>query len=282
MDNIKKIIYYWGLKLFPKYLMKHLYKINTGLFLDYNNIRTYNEKLQIIKLNSVKLHLDYFADKYKIREYIVAHNLERILPKLYGVYNNFNEINFNQLPNKFVLKLTHGWSYNVIVVNKDNINLNVLKKQINEWKKSKFGYFTGELHYLKIKPKIICEEYLEDSNGELKDYKILCFNGEPQIIQVDSNRFFEHRRDFFDTTWKSVDIQYGYEKNETIIPPPLNLSEMLKIAKKLSEGFAHVRVDLYSVNGKTYFGELTFTPTGGYKEFEPIEYNLELGKLIKL
>ncbi len=250
---------------------------------DIDNPTTFNEKLQWLKLYYKNPLLTLCADKYKVRDYVKKIIGKKYLTNLLGVYNNENKINFNKLPNKFILKINHGSGQNIICKNKLKLNEKDVKNKLKEWIKSSSNhyYFSYEWGYKNIKPKIICEEYLGDN---LLDYKIFCFSGKPICIGVDVGRFTNHRRNFYDLNWNYLNIEkFAYPKDDSFnIPKPPNLNEMLVVAKKLSSKFPFVRVDLYSTKGKTYFGEMTFYPGAGLDPFKPVEWDYEFGEMIKL
>ena len=172
--------------------------------LNLDNPLTFNEKIQWLKLYDSTPIKTFLADKYKVRNYIKKVIGEEYLIPIYGVYDNSEDINFDKLPNKFVIKYNHGSGFNIIVKNKTELNLESIKKRLNIWKKSKFGNNSVELHYRDIIPKIIIEKYMDDSTGELKDYKITCFNGKPEFIWIDSERYINHKRNLYDLNWNQL------------------------------------------------------------------------------
>lgn len=280
--KLKRRYYYGLIKIYPALAIRILYYKNTGKRLDLKKVKTYNEKIQWIKAYEITGLMKICADKLEMRRFINIIGLSELLPELYGSYNSIDEIKFEDFPNRFVLKLNHGWSFNILIEDKSKMNLKLVRKQISNWQSQKFGCLTGEVQYFDIKPKIICEEFLGRPYEEILDYKVLCFNGEPTVIQVDETRFSNHKRDFYDTSWNKLDIKYGYEWIESPLKKPPQLPELLEISHQISRFFKHVRVDFYIINSKIYLGELTFTPTAGYKEFFPDKYNEILGELIKI
>lgn len=281
-SRIRRRYYYELMKYNPIFAIKTLYYKNTGRKLDFEKLETYNEKIQWIKIFEVTDLMKLCADKLAMRQFIDVIGLTDNLPRLYATYKSSDEINFEELPNRFVLKLNHGWSFNILVEDKTKLDLKAVRRQINSWQAEKFGCLTGEAQYFNIVPKIICEEYLGDPYEEILDYKVLCFNGQPTIIQVDQTRFSNHRRNFYDISWNRLNIRYGYNSMDTPLKRPPQLDSLLTLSGKISKFFKHVRVDFYIVKNKIYIGELTFTPTAGYKEFFPVEYNLLLGNLINI
>ncbi|GAB6168198.1 ATP-grasp fold amidoligase family protein [Clostridium carnis] len=246
-----------------------------------NPITAY-DKMQYLKINKAFEGYSKYVDKYKVREYIASEIGEEYLVPLIGVYNNFNDIDFNKLPEKFVLKVNHSCGQNIICKNKEEFNQKAAKKYLTRWLKEDFYYRFREIQYKNIKPLIICEKYLEDKSGDLMDYKFTCSNGEPKFIQVDLCRYSEHKQKYYDLEWNELNWEYGFEKYKDEIEKPKNLDKMIELAKKLSNKFQFVRVDLYSVEDKVYFGELTFTPGAGLLIYKPEEINKFVGDLIDI
>ena len=260
------------------------FKLNTGRKLDLINPKTFNEKLQWLKLNDRNPQYTILVDKYEVRKYI-----EKILGKSYlipliGVWNKFEDIDFSKLPDQFVLKCTHNSGGNIICKDKSKFDIKKARKKINKNLNRNYYYRAREWPYKNVKPKIVCEKYIVDESGdELKDYKIFCFNGEPKIIQVDFNRFSDHKRNLYDINWNYIPVSYNYPTYPNIvIKKPKKLNEMIEIARLLSKDFPFIRVDLYSIHDKIYFGELTFFPEAGFAKFNPESYDKELGKWLKL
>ena len=244
------------------------------------NPKTFCEKLQWLKINGNLESYSKFVDKFDSREYVSAAIGDEYLIPLLGRWTQFKEIQFEKLPDRFVLKATHGCEYNYICTDKASLDMEKLEKQISGWLAEDYYKIDREAQYKNCRPSIICEQYLEDEFGELRDYKILCFNGKPRIIEVHTARFSQHTGDYFDTTWKRLDWKIGYKKFPGSIQKPDNLAGMLDAAEKLAKGFHFVRVDLYSVRQKIYFGELTFTPGNGLTYFG--EADKILGRMLDL
>ena len=275
MNSVLKIMY----KIMPRIYVQVLYYFNTKKRINLNKPRTYNEKIQWIKLYGLNDLEKKCSDKYTMRQYVEEKGFDKYLTKVYGVYTNVNDINFELLPSTCVLKNSSGWNNNYIW-NKDNSmgNIEHIKKMLLKWQKKKFGYWTAETQYFDLLPIIICEEYL--GGEELIDYKFLCFKGEVILIQVDFSRYSEHKRNFYNTIWELQNITYGYPIMDKEFDKPDNFEEMLAIARELSRDFIHVRIDMYNINGRILIGEMTFTPTAGYKEFFPSWINEYLGEQI--
>lgn len=267
-----------------KYItLKYFYKI--GKKLDFNNINTFNEKLQWLKLYDRNPKYTRMVDKYEAKEYVgEIIGKEHIIPTV-GIYNNFNEIKWENIPNEFVIKCTHDSGGLVICKEKKEFNIRDARKKINKSLKQNYYYQGREWPYKNIKPRIIIEEYIKDTKSkDLKDYKIFCFNGKPQLILVCSNRNGAFKNtDFYDIDWNLMPFtRQNHTNNPKGIEKPKKLEEMLNIAEKLSKDIPFVRVDLYEVNGKIYFGELTFYPSSGFEGFNPVEYDKILGDMLEL
>lgn len=246
---------------------------------DIDNPKTYRQKIQSSKLynNKIKTHL---TDKVTVREWIKEKIGEEYLVPIIGIYESENDINFETLPSCFVIKMNHSSGMNIIVKNKEDIDYCLIREKIKKWKKINFAYKIGlQLQYKDIKPQIIIEEYIEDSNHELNDYKFICFNGTVYYCWVDVDRFGDHRRNIYDLNWKLQPFRQYYDNSDYEIDKPINFDKMINIANILCQGFDHVRVDLYNVDGKIYFSEMTFTNGNGYEEIIPNEYDLILGNL---
>ena len=268
-----------------KIYLKLLFKERTNNKLNLKKPLSFNEKLQWLKLNNRKDIYTKMVDKYEVKKYVSKIiGEEYIIPTL-GIYDSFDEINFNKLPNQFVIKCTHDSGSTIICKDKSEFNIEKAKKKINKALKQNYYYGSREWPYKNVKPRIIIEQYMVDESGiELKDYKIFNFNGISRLIQVDFGRFKEHKRNFYDINWnyiKELSIQYPTDQN-TIIKKPENLEKMIELAQKLSQDIPHLRTDFYSINGKIYFGELTFYHGSGFEKFEPEDWNYKLGKWIDL
>lgn len=262
--------------------VKYQYKNRMGKSLDLKNPILFNEKLQWLKVNWRDDLATRCADKFAVREFIKDRIEDDILTPLYGVYERPEDINFDELPNEFVLKVTHGWGEIIVCRDKTKLDINQTIKQLkNDLKRS--HYLSGrEWVYKNIPPRIVCEKYIDENGQSPKDYKIFCFNGKPQIIQVDIGRFVDHHRNIYDVNWRKLHLELTYKNSVEPLEKPKELDKMLYYAKKLSAEFPFVRTDFYHVNNKIYFGELTFYPENGNGVFKPEFYNRELGGLLKL
>ena len=257
----------------------------TGEILDLQNPQTFNEKIQWLKLYDSTPLKTKLADKFLVRDYVKEKIGEQYLIPLLGSWDNFDDIDFDKLPNQFVLKCNHGCGYNLIVYDKNNFNLNKSRETITSWLQENYAFRAGfEMQYDQIQHKIIAEKYLENAKRELYDYKIWCFNGKPKYIQYLSNRHTDGlKMTFYDTAWKKQKFSYSYPLNTQTINKPNNLEEMISLAEKLADSFDHARIDFYRLNdGKIYFGEITFTSMSGVCKWEPEQTDHEMGNLIKL
>ena len=272
-------------KELEKFVSK-IYEERQGRNIDWNNLEDYSEKMQWAKIYDRDRRKTLCADKYKVRKWVARRIGEEYLIPLLGVWNNYSEIDFDSLPNKFVLKTNHGSRDTVIVTDKNNMSLTKKISMRNCIEISLLRDYStryGEMHYSKIPPKIIAEKLMVSKSGEpLNDYKFLCFDGVPYFCWVDVDRFSNHRRNVYDMEWNLQPWNQGFENAEYPVEKPENFDEMIRLVKKLAKGFSHVRVDLYNIDGKIYFGEMTFTNASGFEPFTPPEADRMLGDLWKL
>ncbi|WP_448379491.1 ATP-grasp fold amidoligase family protein [Fervidobacterium sp.] len=273
-------------RLIPdKAYLKLKYRIIFGKKLNLNNPQTFNEKLQWLKLYDRNPMYTMLTDKYEVRKYVAEVIGEEHLIPLLGVWERFEEIDFDKLPNEFVLKPTHTSGDIFICKDKSKVDLTELRKIVNKWLKREYYWFHREWPYKNIKPRIIAEKYMVDDSGvELKDYKFMCFNGKPKILFVASNRHLEGgvKIDFYDLDWNLLPFERHYKRSGKVMPKPRSFNKMIEIAEKLSQGIPFVRVDLYEVDGHPYFGELTFYPGAGFEEFTPEEWDYIIGSWLQL
>lgn len=277
-----------------KYLMRFLpdklyiqayYFARFKKFCNLKNPRTFNEKINWLKLHDHNPMYPTMVDKCEAKKYVA--NIigeQHIIPTL-GVWNSFDEIDFDTLPNQFVLKCTHDCGGYVIIRDKAKMNKAAVKKKLEAALSQNFYYIAREWQYKNLKSRIIAEprmDVLEDEDGLNKggmtDYKFFCFNGEPLFLYVSNERI-----SFLNLDWSFAEFQRSdYRQFDELPPKPSCLDEMIEIARKLSEGLPFVRVDLYEVNHTVYFSELTLTPGGGFIPFEPKEWDEKLGELLDL
>lgn len=252
--------------------------------LNLDNPQTFNEKLQWLKLYDRKSEYRMMSDKYAVREYIAEKIGDEYLIPLLGVWDRVEDIDFGVLPKQFVLKCNHDSAGLVICKDKSKLNITRAKKKLKKCLENDYFWAGREDNYRVVEKKIIAEKYMTDGDkDELTDYKFFCFNGNPEFVQVDSGRFSKHIRNFYDTSWNFIDVQNGCMNDRTaFIPRPSNFNKMLEIAKTLSKGLTHVRVDLYDVSNQIYFGELTFHHGGGCMSIVPELYDKKWGEFLKI
>ncbi|MBG9544834.1 carbonic anhydrase [Cytobacillus firmus] len=250
-----------------------------------DNPKRYTEKLQWCKIHYSTPLMSKCSDKFEVREYIQSKGCANILNELYGVFSDVNEIDFNKLPNSFVLKANNGSGTNVFVKDKNSINIEEVKRELKSWLRPKKGSVYREMHYCDIEPKIVIEKLLKDNNNpdeSINDYKFLCFNGEAKYVVLDVDRFSKHKRNIYDTQWNYLGIDTDCRSFGDVVPKPEGLEEMLKVANILSRDFPAVRVDLYWIDGRVYFGEMTFFPWSGFVNFSPDNFDFVMGEKFKL
>lgn len=242
--------------------------------------KTFSEKMQYLKKHPVSPDEKMLADKYEVREYIKKVIGEQYLIPLVGdgIYDNAYNINFDNLPDNFVLKLTKGSGYNIICANKSELDYTKVQKKLSKWLKVNPYYMSREKQY-KGKSRIISELMLEYN---ITDYKFFCFNGKPEYVELYIDRQKEHKKIFYDMNWLRMPFTTANDNCDIDIEKPEKFEELYGVAKMLSKGFSFVRVDLYIHKQKIYFGELTFYPAGGYTPITPREWEYKLGELIKI
>lgn len=269
-----------------KYIKKQ-FKLKKGYELDLENPKTFNEKLQWLKLNDRKPEYTNMVDKYMMREYVSDKIGEKYLTPLIGVWENSDDINFDELPNKFVLKCNHNSGTGMyICTDKKKLNIKKVKKELNKGLKENYYLTSREWPYKNVKRRIICEEYMIDndrSDNSLTDYKFFCFNGIPKFMYI-SQELIDDSADYYDMNFKQIDLKL----DKSIPKSGLKRSKlecfekMKEVAKILSENTKFLRVDFYYIEGQIKVGELTFYHNAGYTPIEDYETDLKLGNLIDL
>lgn len=272
-------------KLYPSILAQDFQK-RQGRPLDFANLKTYTEKLQWLKLYDATPLKSRLADKFLVRSWVTEKIGEQYLIPLLGVWDNFDDIDFNALPERFILKCNHGSGMNYVVRDKHSFDKQRARERFNAWLAQDFGLRFLELHYTRIKRKIIAEKFMQDGDApDLTDYKFWCFGGKPFVIQCENERSTHLKFTYFDMNWKPTDIErsdHPRSEHPEKIPCPKNFDLMKELAAKLAEGFAFVRVDFYEIGGRVYFGEMTFTPGAGNFSFKSEGTDEHLGSLLTL
>ena len=269
----------------PSLYVKVYYEYYTGKKLNLDTPIEFNEKIQWLKVNYKNPVLNQLVDKYAVRAYVIERVGAQYLNTLIGVYDKVSDVDLVQLPNKFVIKGVHGCHFNLIVPDKEKLNRLQARWLMRKWM-SKNQYYRGGLEwaYKDVRPRLIAETFLEQLGHEsINDYKFFCFNGIPKFVQVDQDRFEAHQRCFYTMDWEKLPfITQGFKRYEGPMDPPPNFSEMKEVATRLAGDFPFVRVDLYNLEGRILFGEMTFYPADGRKDFEPDIYNKIIGDYLVL
>ncbi len=268
-----------------KYL-RFMWRLKTGKKLNLDTPQTYNEKLQWLKLYDRKPIYTNIVDKILVKEWVkdTLKDNSYIIPT-FAVWDNVDDINLKDLPDRFVLKTNNGSSSAGVIIckNRNKFDINEAKRKLSKSQNNSVWKDMREWPYKDIKPKVFAEQYLEDASGELTDYKFFCFDGMVKALFIGTERFSkEVKFDFFDADFNHLDLYQIHPMSGKQIPKPDCFDEMKALAAKLSKGFPHVRVDLYNVNGRIYFGELTFFHHGGFAPFHPEKWDYEFGSWIHL
>lgn len=269
--------------------LKWEYYLRTGKHLDLDHPKTFNEKIQWLKLHNTSEECTRSVDKYEVRQ-LIAEKIggEYLIPKL-GCWESFEDIDFDKLPNQFVLKCTHDSGSVVICRDKSSFNKRAAMAKLETAMKHNFFWRGREYPYKNVKPRIICERLMKDNKSDdLVDYKFFCFDGQPKVLFYASERFTSKDKvakfDFYDMDLNHMPIKSKGHENSAILPAvsPKIFTKMKELCCVLSAGYPHVRVDFYVINDKIYFGEITFHHDGGFVQLEPEEWNTTFGNWIKL
>lgn len=273
--NIKKILrHILGMKNYTKLIFRFIH----GYSLNLENPLSLSQKINWVKLNCNLESLAPFVDKYDVRDFVKKRVGEKYLIPLIGIYERFDQIDFHSLPKSFAMKATHGSNWNILVKDKDQIDWNAARTQMNKWLKLNYYNINLEAVYKNLKGRIIIEELLQDSSGDLKDFKFYCYNGAPRGAHVDFHRYGNHQYRVYDAQWNEFIKENFKEKPPPVIPKPGKFEELSDVCHKLSRGFSFVRVDLYYTDERIYFGEMTFTPGDGLEVFDPVKSDFYLGE----
>ena len=273
----------YGKLYYDRQYLLYYYKTRTGCDLNIDNPRSFNEKLQWLKLNDRKPQYTELVDKASFKQHIIRRFGAEYVIRSLGEWKRYEDIDFRLLPRNFVLKCTHDSGSIIVVQNKDMFDHEKAKKRLNQCLGINYYWLSREWPYRNASRNIIAEEYISDDGSELKDYKLFCFNGEVKLIQVDFDRFKDHKRNIYDTNWNYIPLAIEFPSSpKTVISEPKCLNDMISMASDLSRNIPHVRVDFYVVNEKPLVGEMTFYHGGGIERFMPEEWNDRIGGWIKI
>jgi len=266
-----------------KYFLEYIFYKKMKYPLNLREPKTFNEKINWIKLYDRNPLYIQLSDKSLVREYVEKRIGKDYLNEILGIYDSPFDIPWETLPDKFVIKTTHGSGWNIHCINKPDFDIQISIQKLTKWLNTNFYKISREWQYKNIKPRILIEKYIQgDPELDLVDYRFFCKNGNPQIIQTEIDTYSNHTRAFFDTDWHQLPFSYNYPITKKVVPRPWNFEQMLQIAKNLTNDFHFCRVDLYNNDGNIIFGEMTFTPYAGFANFTPKEYDLILGNLFDL
>lgn len=268
-----------------EFYLKVLFRLHFGYWPNFRNPKTFSEKINWLKLNNIHPEYSRLVDKYEVKKFVASViGEEYIIPTL-GLWNSVDEIDWEKLPQQFVLKSTSDSGSIVICKDKSQLNIDFAKSKLKNLGRRDYAKISKEYPYKNVPHRYIAEAYLEDESGfELKDYKFFCFNGNPKFFKVDFNRQTIHRANYYNLDWVLLpfyEVVCPCDSERTFLKPP-HFDQMVNIASCLSRGMPFVRIDLYNVNGKIYFGEITFFPNSGMGKIEPEEWDFRLGEYLKL
>ncbi|MBR4325276.1 MAG: glycosyl transferase [Bacteroidales bacterium] len=285
MQTFAKLVCRCGSFLPDKVYLKMQFRAIMGKKLDLKNPKTFNEKLQWLKLYDRKSEYTTMVDKYLVKKY-VADKIgdEYIIPTL-GVWNSADEIDFDSLPKQFVLKCNHNSGGLVICKDKSKLDIAEVKEKLSHALREDYYIKGREFPYKNVQRKIIAEKFMVDESGfELKDYKFFCFDGQPKFFKIDFGRFKEHRANYYDMDGNLLPFAEVecMPNPERCFKLPSNFKDMINIVSALSTNISFVRIDLYNINGQIYFGEITFYPASGFGIIDPVEWDEKIGSWIKL
>lgn len=286
LDFFETIEYYRRHFVDPNKYIYKVFRHRMGCDLDLQNPKTYSEKLQWMKLYDHNPLYTQLVDKYEVKKYIAEKIGDQYIIPTIGCWDNVEDIDFDSLPDKFVLKCTHDSGGLAICKDKNSFDVRKAKKKLKKSLKRNFYYMGFEWPYKNVKPRIIAEQYMEDSKTkELRDYKFFCFNGEVKALFIATERQKEGedvKFDFFDTSYNHLPFRQGHENAKVLPEKPVCFEKMKHLATRLSVGLPQVRVDFYEVDGKVYFGEMTFFHHGGWTKFDPEEWDAIFGSWFTL
>lgn len=261
-----------------------LYKGYCGHLPNLEHPTKFSEKMQWMKLHYRNELMPIVGDKYTVRKYLEDLGYGHLLNELIAVYDDVCQIRPEELPERFVMKASHASGWNLIVKDKSKVSWAIWRKHFRYWLSHDIAWNGREWHYAVMKPRIVCEKYLEDNSGDLMDYKFYCFDGEPRFLQVNVGRGTAHStQNYYDLDWKLLPFGKSQPHNPNLhVERPDHFDEMVSLARELTKPFPYVRFDLYEANGKVYFGEFTFFPCSGMPDFIPSEWDDKVGDMLSL
>lgn len=278
--------------LSDKYYIMFQYRRITGKKLDLTHPRTFNEKLQVYKLYYRNDIMHQCVDKIEVRQYVTqklgAERANDILIPMFAYGDSFDEIDWDRLPNRFIIKLSNAYSFNKIILDKRKENREQIKKMFDKFAKSDHYYVAREWAYKGVKNRVLVEQLIEHEGELPEDYKFFCFDGKVECIAVSSGSMTNAKKNhnfmknIYDINWQLIDARMDQENNPVLDAKPTRFDDMIAIAEKLSEDFPHARIDFYYVNHKIYFGEITFYHGAGYQPTEPETFELRLGDRLNI
>ncbi len=273
--------------IFPdKWVIKCQYRALVGRWPNLKNPKRFSEKIDWYKLYYRDPLMTQCVDKHLEKDYLKEKGFEDYVPKTLQVKDRIEEIDFDKLPASFIIKCNNGYGNNVIVHDKSKMDIESIYRTFNEWHSTTPVVFGREWAFINVVPKIMVEELLVSKDGtqkgDLNDYKVMCFNGEPRVVWVDIDRYSNHCRNFYDLQWNQLPVESDCPVSKAPVPKPYGLEKMIEIAGVLAKDFPFVRVDFYSVNNRVYIGEMTFYPWSGCVNYKPDSFDFELGDMFKL
>ena len=279
---LEKIIW-----VFPdKWVIMCQYRALVGRWPNLKKPKRFSEKIDWYKLYYRDPLMTQCVDKHLEKDYLKEKGFEDYVPKTLQVKDRIEEIDFEKLPNSIIIKCNNGYGNNVIVHDKSKMDIESIYNTFNEWHSTTPVVFGREWAFINVVPKIMVEELLVSNDGtqkgDLNDYKVMCFNGEPRVVWVDIDRYTNHRRNFYDLQWNQLPVESDCPLSDYPVVKPYGLEKMIKIAGILAKDFPFVRVDFYSVNNRVYIGEMTFYPWSGCVNYKPDSFDFELGDMFKL
>ncbi len=286
MNFIKKVLY--GLIKKNRHLpmdfyAKIHYEYYHGKKIDLENTVEFSEKIHWLKVYYHLPILNQLVDKYAVRSYVKEKVGEQYLNEIYRVYDKVSKVNFDELPNQFVIKATHSSNANIIVSDKSKLNKLKAKFLMNKWMNENLYYSGGqEWAYKDVQPRLVAEKYLDPTEGVLKDFRFFCFSGEPKFVQIGSSYEGARYVSYYDLNWEKIPVIGVSDEHPVFIEKPYQFEEMVEVAITLSQGFPFVRVDMYPLVDKIIFGEMTFYPNDGRVSYKPAKYNKIFGDYISL